>query len=146
MPTVSCPECGTNRDFALLAKLAEEFCERCDYPLFWAPSPLVGARSGAGDGVDEALRRLPGVGGHRQIVTRACPSCGEQNERRAERCCRCGELMDPPAPAPMPPLVVAPPPAPEPEPEPDRRSAALLWTVILTAILLISAVVIAFAV
>lgn len=116
MATLTCPDCGETSEREEVSRAADSFCERCDFPLFWAPAaaPLL---ANAERETDEALRRLPGAGGHRQRVSRACPACGEPNPGGRTDCLRCGALLDPPPPEPVelepaPVVVVAPPPPP----------------------------------
>jgi hypothetical protein len=96
---------------------ADEFCEWCDYPLFWAPAAVLEtANSSASDG---ARRRLPSVGGHQSIGSRECRGCGELNALDATICWRCNIELDvpeaprvievPDLPAPPPPIIDQPP-------------------------------------
>ncbi|MXG88817.1 hypothetical protein [Nocardioides flavescens] len=134
---VTCPECGTRSQVALNRRRSQDFCPRCDYPLFWTPSTILTD----GDAADQAsLRRLPGTAGRVTVASRTCPHCSESNQLTALTCVRCGGLMDPPAPEPV---FVAPTPAPvvEPEPEP-RRTPWWMWIGgVLTLLVLIALIV-----
>ncbi|MDZ7677551.1 MAG: hypothetical protein U5K29_03255 [Acidimicrobiales bacterium] len=119
-PTVeiTCPSCGTVSYFDQVRRNAQEFCRRCDFPLFWV-------RSGdqpAGEGGDDefGLRRLPGAGGRQVVASIGCPQCNEPNLHSATLCIRCGADLHPPAMPPPAPVIAAPaPPPPPPEPEPE---------------------------
>jgi hypothetical protein len=132
---VTCPGCGTVAHLAELRKTAEEFCRRCDYPLFWARRRTASGVDGPGG---EGLRRLPGAGGWRSEASVGCPTCREPNRLDARVCVRCGGDMRP---APPPVAIPAPPPvivrAPEPEPEPKTTP---WWLVILVLVLVAAAV------
>ncbi|GAB2460655.1 hypothetical protein [Jatrophihabitans fulvus] len=110
---ITCPECGAQQSVNLNRRDAEDFCSRCDYPLFWTPSRYERDRNEA---AADTLRRLPGTGGSTKLAHSACPHCAELNLVSAETCARCGSPMrviaPPPPPAPAPYL---PPPPPEPE-------------------------------
>ncbi len=129
---VTCPECGTAAEADPAQRRAEDFCARCDFPLFWARSTVVlpsGEQTGA------SLRRLPGTIGRAATASVPCPHCGEPNSPAAEICVRCSLTMHP-APEPEPVVVQAPPPPPllqEPEPEPEPRSLWWLWVVLIVA-------------
>lgn len=131
---VTCPECGTRSEVALNRRRSQDFCPRCDYPLFWTPSTIISDS----DAADHAsLRRLPGTAGRVTVASRTCPHCSESNQLTALTCVRCGGLMDPPQPAPV---FVEPAPAPvvEPEPEP-RRTPWWMWVGgVLTLLVLIA--------
>jgi hypothetical protein len=125
MAEIACPECGKITDLPVIRRSAEEFCEHCDYPLFWAPAaaPLTNGEIAN----DATLRRLPGAGGRMLIGTQVCPTCGELNPMSEEFCIRCGAPFHPepePEPEPEPPPLPAPPPPP-----PEPRS--WWWLVIL---------------
>ena len=118
MPTLTCPDCGTNHDLERVERSAECFCSECDIPLFWIPSvqlSLAAAVTG-----EDALRRLPGAGGRQQVVDLVCQACGEHNPLGAQRCLRCDASLLPepaavvlePAPPPLPPAPVVVVPAP----------------------------------
>ena len=111
MADVTCPRCGTATEMLAVRRAAEEFCPRCDYPLFWTPSaaPMMVA----GGNAQTTLRRMPGTEGRRSVGSKPCPECSELNPTGATHCWRCEADLDPPPPPPPP-----PPPEPEPEPEP----------------------------
>jgi len=93
VPVITCPDCSMLSDLPVINRTADEFCPKCDFPLFWA-SAAVGEQGFASD-TDANLRRLPGSSGRRSIGTRACPHCGELNEINANHCVRCEGEMDP---------------------------------------------------
>lgn len=112
---VTCPSCGTVSHFDQMRRDAQEFCRRCDYPLFWVRSsdaPVGPASEG-----DVGLRRLPGAGGRQVVASLGCPSCNEPNLYTSTICIRCGADLHPVAPMPV--VEVAPPPPPPPPPEPE---------------------------
>ncbi len=115
--SITCPGCGTVSHFDQLRRDAQEFCRRCDYPLFWVRSgdaPLPVDAEG-----DSGLRRLPGAGGRQAVASLGCPQCNEPNVYTATLCIRCGADLRPAPPTPPPaPVVEEPPPPPPPEPEP----------------------------
>lgn len=127
---ITCPGCGTISHFDQVRRSAEEFCRRCDYPLFWvrqSDGPLE-----AGD--DEfGLRRLPGAGGRQVVASIGCPQCNEPNLHSATLCIRCGADLHPPAMPPPAPVLVVHEPEPEPEPivEPEVGS---VWPITLAMI------------
>jgi hypothetical protein len=134
---VTCPECGTRSEVALNRRRSQDFCARCDYPLFWTPSTILSDS----DAADQAsLRRLPGTAGRVTVASRTCPHCAESNALTALTCVRCGGLMDPPEPEPV---FVAPAPAPAVEPEPEpRRTPWWMWAGgVLTLLVLIALIV-----
>ena len=113
--TITCPECGTITTFDQIQRDSTEFCQRCDYPLFWArpDGPALVSTSN----IDVSRRRLPGTGGRLVVGSRPCPECGEQNPLNGVYCIRCSALLDPlPVPEPPPPPAPLPPPPPPPEP------------------------------
>ncbi len=139
MTTITCPECGLQAQFDSMRRNAEEFCERCDFPLFWARSdaPLVMASNGA----DTTRRRLPGTGGRVTVGSRLCPECGELNPLGETHCIRCtADLDPPPPPEPVVEVYVEPPPPP-PEPEPVKRRW-WPWVVLAVAVILLAVVLI----
>jgi hypothetical protein len=139
---VTCPDCGFVAEFDTIQRSAEEFCPKCDYPLFWVKTdaPTVGGT----ESIDSTRRRLPGAGGRVTVGSRSCPSCAELNRLSATTCIRCGSLLDPPAPAPLE-IVPAPTVVPEevvevaPPPEPRRKR---WWLRILVATLLAAGIVV----
>lgn len=137
---VTCPECGERAVIDSAHRNAEDFCKRCDFPLFWARSaviPMSGEETGA------SLRRLPGTVGRAATAALICPHCGEPNSPVAQICIRCALNLHPePEPEPVPePVYVAPPP-PEPEPE---KAFPLWWVIIMCACLVIITVLVAWA-
>ena len=113
--TITCPECGTITTFDQIQRDSTEFCQRCDYPLFWArpDGPALVSTSN----IDVSRWRLPGTGGRLVVGSRPCPECGEQNPLNGVYCIRCSALLDPlPVPEPPPPPAPLPPPPPPPEP------------------------------
>lgn len=112
---VTCPECGTVATIAVNRREAEDFCRRCDFPLFWTPAAIVMDTSSGPS--SDALRRLPGTAGRVTVGRLACPHCAEMNPVTETHCLRCqGDLHPPLPPAPTAPVALPPPPAPEPEP------------------------------
>jgi hypothetical protein len=135
---IVCPECGLRAAIDPAQRRSDDFCKRCDYPLFWARSavvPLSGEETGA------SLRRLPGTVGRAATASVPCPHCNEPNSPTALICIRCGRSMLPdPEPEPEPePVYVAPPP-PEPEPE---KAFPLWWVVVMCVCLLIITILVA---
>jgi hypothetical protein len=116
MATLTCPGCGERVEVEQFAKSSEEFCQTCDYPLFWATPPQEFSFEDAGN-ADTTLRRLPGAGGKQSIATAACPTCMELNPLDTDVCLRCGGPMVLPEPDPEPEPVIVEELAPEPEPE-----------------------------
>lgn len=121
---VTCPECGSKQDVHLNRRDSVDFCQRCDFPLFWTPSRIgrdrdLGQRS-------EALRRLPGTVGRSTLASIACPHCAELNTVSAITCVRCGLSMQP-VQAPPPLVVVAPAPPPPVVVEPKRGVPWWVW-------------------
>ena len=106
MTTITCPECGEISTFETMRRTADEFCPKCDFPLFWAKSDHLGGLDD-GSAAANARRRLPGTGGRVTIGSIICPECTEHNALQATHCSHCGADLDP-----------QPEPEPEPEPEP----------------------------
>jgi hypothetical protein len=129
-----CPGCGTPSHFDEFRRSANEFCRKCDYPLFWARTSALVAAADGGEG-DTGLRRLPGAAGHVAIATKDCWSCREPNLLAATLCIRCGvDLSGPPTPVVVPPpvtVVVEPPPPPPPPPK------APIWPWVVLAVLFV---------
>lgn len=121
---ITCPECGAQQSVNLNRRDAEDFCVRCDFPLFWTVSRIERDRNTA---ADDSLRRLPGTGGSNRLASASCPHCSELNTVMAETCQRCGSPMrviaPPPPPAPEPYM----PPPPLPAPAPKRDIAWMVW-------------------
>lgn len=136
---VVCPECGTAATITLNRREAEDFCRRCDFPLFWTPSAIV--LDTTGGAASDALRRLPGTAGRVTVGKLDCPHCAESNPVVNTHCVRCqGDLHPVALPAPVAP--VAPLPPPEPEPEPEQRTPWWVWAgIVLTVALAIALVV-----
>jgi hypothetical protein len=121
---VTCPECGTVATIAVNRREAEDFCRRCDFPLFWTPAAIVMDTSGGP--ASDALRRLPGTAGRVTVGRLACPHCAEMNPVTETHCLRCrGDLHPPIPPAPQAPVALAPPP--EPTPEPEKKTPWWVW-------------------
>ena len=142
---VVCPSCGTEAHLEGVTRSADEFCRKCDYPLFWAPAPTTIA-SLEEDGTAEAtLRRLPGSSGRRAVASVPCPTCSELNAPTSLVCIRCGGPMVLAEPDPEP----EPEPEPDPEPElvpiPDERSNLLWWIALGVGLVLVTVLVIALA-
>lgn len=127
---VVCPECGTVALASLNRRRSEDFCARCDYPLFWTPTEIV---RGEGDGEDLALRRLPGTVGRVAVASAACPHCAEANQISAVTCVRCGGSMQIEQTAVVP-IVVAPP---EKEPTPLTPIRGWVWAAVGLALALL---------
>lgn len=119
---VTCPSCGTVSHFDQMRRDAQEFCRRCDYPLFWVRSSE--APVGEGSEGDVGLRRLPGAGGRQVVASLGCPACNEPNLYAATVCIRCGADMHP---APAMPVVAAPPPPPPAPPPPPEPEVGPVW-------------------
>ncbi len=129
---VTCPECGQLATVDMARRQADDFCRRCDFPLFWARGTVIapeGAESGA------SLRRLPGTVGRAATAALICPHCSEPNSPAAEICVRCALSLHP-VDIPEPEPVVIAPPEPEPEPEPlPEKNFDWWWIVAATAAL-----------
>lgn len=148
MPEIVCPECGTRAELPAIRRSSDEFCQHCDYPLFWVSSAVAATKPGVNS--DATLRRLPGAGGRQRVGSKVCPECGELNPITETHCLRCRADLDPRepepvvvAPAPPPPVVKrapAPPPPPPEMPLPWWRYAAgaaiavMVGTIILFAL------------
>ncbi|HZB42675.1 MAG TPA: hypothetical protein VE487_17010 [Ilumatobacter sp.] len=112
MADVVCPKCKTTTELAAIRRNADEFCPRCDYPLFWVSSGIPTTRPGTSS--DATLRRLPGVGGRQRVGSKVCPECGDPNPLGETHCTRCKAELEPKLPEPPPAVVVVAAPAPEP--------------------------------
>jgi len=147
MPSITCPDCGTDAELDQLCRDAAEFCTGCDYPLFWAPGAaraLAGPDTGSGDG----LRRLPGAAGRQELGAVPCPTCGEHQPYGTVTCGRCGGPMVLPEPEPEPepePVVELPPPPPPPAPPPPPSRTWVWWLVFLVALSVTTIAVLALA-
>ncbi|MDH3754122.1 MAG: zinc finger Ran-binding domain-containing protein [Acidimicrobiia bacterium] len=138
MPVITCPQCGVNADLPQLNRTADEFCVKCDYPLFWAPAAT--ATEQTTESTDANLRRLPGTGGRRTIGSRSCPTCGENNPLTGTECIRCGNPLDPV------PVEIRSDymPTPAPYEAVEKRDGALLaWLLAIAAVSLIVLLVLA---
>ena len=137
--SITCPECGASAMVEVTRRDALDFCQRCDFPLFWARDQVV-----LGEPIDsngDALRRLPGTLGRVAIASVPCPHCNEPNLPTATLCVRCGLTMQasrPPAP-PRPRQAPLPEPAMAPlEDEPNRW---WIWLLVLLTMLLVAGIV-----
>ena len=147
--TITCPSCGTASALDRLNRTAEEFCRKCDYPLFWAPVPTtLEFLNGDGEATAETtLRRLPGANGRRAVASIPCPTCSELNAPTTLVCHRCG--------GPMVLVVLEPEPEPEPEEEleappemieiPDERSNLWWWIALVTGLVVVTVLVVLLA-
>lgn len=111
MPDIPCPECGQVTHLVAVRRAADEFCQQCDFPLFWAPSAVPMATPGSSNMA--TLRRLPGAGGRQRVGSKVCPDCGELNPMAQTHCIRCTADLDPKPvieATPAPRLIVPPPP------------------------------------
>lgn len=136
---ITCPECSASAMVELTRRDALDFCQRCDFPLFWSRDQVV--FSEPIDSNDDALRRLPGTLGRVVIASVPCPHCNEPNLPTATLCVRCGLSMQASAvPAPPPPRPV---PLPEPPMEPldDEPNRWWIWLLVLLSVLLVAGIV-----
>ncbi|MFN2505992.1 MAG: zinc-ribbon domain-containing protein [Acidimicrobiales bacterium] len=122
MPRVVCPGCGAIVQLQSVSRSAEEFCNACDFPLFWADGAELRQDDDASMGL--AVRRRPGTGGRQLVVSEDCPVCQEPNRPTAVFCQRCGAEMHPPPPPRAPP---EPPPAPAFAPPPPAPVPTYVW-------------------
>jgi hypothetical protein len=135
---IICPECGQSATIDPAQRRAEDFCTKCDFPLFWAREAVVPLST---DETGASLRRLPGTVGRAATASVACPHCGEPNSPTAIICIRCSQAMVIPEPEPEPepePVYVPPPPEPEPE-----KGFPLWWVVGASAALVIITILVA---
>lgn len=135
---VSCPQCGEGATIDPTHRRAEDFCRKCDFPLFWARSAVMTVESNR---TGASLRRLPGTVGRAATASVACPHCGEPNSPIAEYCVRCSQPMVivELAPEPEPEVAYVPPP-PEPEPEPEPEPSAT-WVIVVCMVIIVIIVV-----
>lgn len=130
--TIQCPECGTSGSIHFPAeRAADEFCDECGYPLFWAPQVDVPDED---DGVGLGVKRRPGAAGFETLGGLPCPTCRELNAHDAVFCVRCGN-----------PMVLPAEPEPEPIPEPVAALVPVpvpAGAVVATAIFVILAAVV----
>jgi hypothetical protein len=131
---VVCPECGTSATITVNRREAQDFCRRCDFPLFWTPAAIV--LDASSSTASDALRRLPGTAGRVTVGKLDCPHCAESNPVTNTHCVRCQGDLHPVLPPPPPaPAVLAPPPD-EPEPEPVKGTPWWVWAGIGLTVLL----------
>jgi hypothetical protein len=135
---VTCPECGRVSMVTLTRRESVDFCESCDYPLFWTPNKIMLDASGL---YDDSLRRLPGTVGRVSITSFPCPHCAEPNQVTAADCVRCGLPLQPVHFEPAPQPVYLPTYA-EPEPEPE---GVPWWVYVLVATVIMATVVLVLA-
>ena len=122
---VVCPECGTTATITVNRREAEDFCRRCDFPLFWTPAAIV-LDTSSGPASD-ALRRLPGTAGRVTVGKLACPHCQESNPVTNTHCVRCQGDLHPVLPPPPPAPVALPAPVEPEEPEPEDGLPWWVW-------------------
>ena len=134
---VTCPECGEMATVDAGRRKSEDFCRNCDFPLFWARSTVVLA---SGEETGASLRRLPGTVGRAATAALMCPHCGEPNSPTAQTCVRCLLSLHPVEELPPPPVYIAP--EPEPMPVPIGRDFPLWWILLVSACLLIIALIV----
>ena len=123
--TLTCPECGTVGTIVVSRRDAADFCQNCDFPLFWTPSRVILDRANLND---DSLRRLPGTVGMVTVASAPCPHCSEPNAVTAVNCIRCGRpltIVRERAPEPV--YVPPPPPPPVYEPEPEPVTPWWVW-------------------
>lgn len=89
MPAVTCPYCRNDKQSVSDPPTygGEEFCERCDYPLFWAPRDTTHNLAVVG-GAPEATHRSPGEDRWLDGAV-ICPKCLEPNVPGNTFCVRC---------------------------------------------------------
>jgi hypothetical protein len=142
-----CPICNTPTDADGRGRTADEFCAKCDFPLFWAPAPVTVASLEDEGAAETTLRRLPGAAGRRAVASIPCPHCHELNPPMVLVCHRCEK-----------PMVVAPEPEPEVEedlepvqeepemiPIPDERSNVVWWVALAIGLVFVTVLVILLA-
>ena len=136
---ITCPECGEMAMVDPGRRMADDFCRKCDFPLFWARATVI---LPSGEETGASLRRLPGTVGRAATASIPCPHCGEPNSPIAEICIRCALSMHPVAPPPPEPVYIAEPePEPEPEPVEERWPTWVLVLVMIVILLIIGAMV-----
>lgn len=136
---ITCPECGAPGMVEPTRRDALDFCQRCDFPLFWTRDQVV--VSEPRDSSDDSLRRLPGTLGRVVIASVPCPHCNEPNLPTASLCVRCGLSMQASTPPPPPRPVAVPLPEPPMEPLEDEPSHWRLWLLVLVTVLLVAGIV-----
>jgi hypothetical protein len=128
---VTCPECGEMATVDAARRKSEDFCRKCDFPLFWARTTVI---LPSGEETGASLRRLPGTVGRAATAALLCPHCGEPNSPAAENCIRCTLSLHP--------VELPPEPVYIPAPEPERvpvvigREYPLWWILLVTATVL----------
>ena len=135
---VTCPECGRVAMVTLTRRESVDFCESCDYPLFWTPNRIL---LDAASLYDDSLRRLPGTVGRVAIASLPCPHCAEPNQVTAVNCVRCGRPLHPVQFEPMP----LPYYEPYYEPEPEAEGVPW-WVWVLAATLIMATVLVILAI
>jgi len=92
MPVVVCPYCRNDKQSVADPPTYgdEEFCDRCDYPLFWAPRDASASLAVAG-GPPQAAYRSPGVEGRSTDDAVICKNCLEPNVPSNPFCVRCSK-------------------------------------------------------
>lgn len=138
VPVITCPQCQLVTDLPRIDRSADEFCTKCDFPLFWASAATADGPDV--EATDANLRRLPGTGGRRTIGARACPTCGEHNPLTATHCLRCGNPME------LPPEELRgdylPTPAPY-EPDETPLRSWVMWSLAAVAVVLLVLLILA---
>lgn len=128
---VTCPECGEMATVDAARRNSQDFCRKCDFPLFWARSTVI---LPSGEETGASLRRLPGTVGRAATAALMCPHCGEPNSPAAQTCVRCLLSLHPVE------IVVAPvyfpPPEPELLPVAIGRDYPLWWILLVSGCLL----------
>ncbi len=136
---ITCPECGEMAMVDPGRRMSDDFCRKCDFPLFWARATVI---LPSGEETGASLRRLPGTVGRAATASIPCPHCGEPNSPIAEICIRCALTMHPVALPPQEPIYIAEPePEPEPEPVEERWPTWVLVLVMVVILLIIGAMV-----
>lgn len=136
---ITCPECGASATVELTRRDALDFCQRCDFPLFWARNQVVSSEPI--DSNDDALRRLPGTLGRVVIASVPCPHCNEPNLPTSTLCVRCGLSMQGDAPPSPPRPQPVPPPEPWMEPLEDDPDHGWAWLLVVLTLLLVAGIV-----
>ncbi|MGH9038606.1 MAG: hypothetical protein ACRDZ3_00065 [Acidimicrobiia bacterium] len=120
MQTIICPSCATARTVTRLSWSADEFCARCDFPLFWAPGAYEASTAVAVEEPEPAPVAAPATVW--PPPGEACPTCGKINAEDALYCNRCATPMNASV-QPVPQLL---PPDPVEIPDGDQYDYALL--------------------
>ena len=135
---ITCPECSAPATVELTRRDALDFCQRCDFPLFWARDQVVLGEPL--DSIDDALRRLPGTLGRVVIASVPCPHCNEPNLPTATLCVRCGLTMQASAP-PTPPRRPVMLPEPVMTPLEDEPRRWWIWLLVVLTVLLVAGII-----